>query len=77
MIKNGFDEQLILVYTTSLAIRIQKLCMKSGFEVKLIPTPRHLSSDCGMCVKFKSQDKVAIIQLLESHRINYNDIVPL
>lgn len=41
-----------LFYSTSLAIRAERVCQRAGFEVKLIPTPRQLSSDCGTALRF-------------------------
>jgi len=42
---------VILVHTTSHAIQAEKVLMRAGLEVKLIPTPRHLSSDCGSALR--------------------------
>ena len=33
------------------AIRAEKKAKENGFSVKLIPVPRHLSSDCGVCLR--------------------------
>ena len=38
--------------TTSAALRAEKLLQRAGLKVKLIPTPREFSSDCGMAVRF-------------------------
>ena len=42
---------VILVYTTSHALRAEKLLAEVGIGGKLIPVPRHLSSDCGVCLR--------------------------
>ena len=42
---------VILVESTSQALRIEKLLVKHNLTCKLIPVPRHLSSDCGVCVR--------------------------
>ena len=42
---------VILVYSTSHAIRIEKLLKEISVPCKLVPVPRHLSSDCGVCVR--------------------------
>ena len=42
---------VILVYTTSHALRAEKLLAEIGIRGKLIPVPRHLSSDCGVCLR--------------------------
>jgi hypothetical protein len=43
---------VVLFYTTSSAIRAEKLLAKEGYAVKLIPVPRQFSSDCGIALRF-------------------------
>ena len=43
---------VILFHTTSAALRAEKVLQRSGLTVKLIPTPREFSSDCGMALRF-------------------------
>jgi hypothetical protein len=66
-----------LFYSTSLAIRAEKIAKTAGIEVKLIPTPRHLSSDCGTALRFSAQDKDAIIFAFERANLDYDRIAPL
>jgi len=61
---------VILVDSTSHALRIEKLLASQGLPCKLIPVPRHLSSDCGVCVRIGRQDMDAIKTLLSKHQIN-------
>ena len=42
---------VILVYSTSHAVAIEKLLKARGIEAAMVPVPRHLSSDCGICVR--------------------------
>lgn len=60
---------VILVDSTSLAMRIEKLMKKEGLTCKLIPVPRHLSSDCGVCVRILNQDSEATKSLLIKHHL--------
>lgn len=41
---------LILFAATAHALRAEKLARRSGIEAKLVPVPRHLSSDCGLAL---------------------------
>jgi hypothetical protein len=41
---------VILVRSTSHAMRVEKLLRDEGIICKMIPVPRHISSDCGVCV---------------------------
>ncbi len=42
----------ILFHTTSSVMRAEKLLLKAGYNIKLIPTPREFSSDCGIALRF-------------------------
>jgi len=43
---------VILFYTTSSAMRAEKLLKKENYTVKLVPVPRQFSSDCGIALRF-------------------------
>ena len=47
---------VVLFYSASGALRAEKLTKEAGLRVKLMPVPRHLSSDCGVCLRFESAD---------------------
>lgn len=57
---------VILVYSTSYALRTEKVLGKAGISCKLIPVPRHLSSDCGVCVRIKRANREAALRALET-----------
>lgn len=56
---------VILVYSTSYAIRAERLLHMAGISSKLIPVPRHLSSNCGVCVRIARSDREAAEQALQ------------
>ncbi len=70
------DEQyaVILVYSTSYALRAEKVLGRAGIRCKLIPVPRRLSSDCGVCVRIKRADQEAAIQALEAARVEMEGV---
>jgi len=43
---------VVLFYTNSASIRAEKILRQADLTVKLIPTPRELSSDCGVALRF-------------------------
>ncbi len=43
---------VVLFHTTSSAIRAEKALARSGLAVRLIPTPRQFSTDCGIALRF-------------------------
>jgi len=57
---------VILFATTSAAFRAEKVLAEAGLRIKLIPTPRHLSSDCGIALRFDWAGRCRVQQLLDS-----------
>ncbi|MCX5812070.1 MAG: DUF3343 domain-containing protein [Proteobacteria bacterium] len=52
--------------SVSHAMKAEKILKKAGIPHKLIPVPRSISSDCGVCLRFLPEQKDAIIDALES-----------
>lgn len=65
---------VVLFYSTSAAIRAEKLIQGAGLKVKLIPVPRNLSSDCGICLRFDNNDIEEIRTILKTQEIEYDSI---
>ena len=65
---------VVIFYSTSAAIRAESLTKKANLKIKLIPVPRHLSSDCGICLQFNSADKQKIEEILKENKIEYENI---
>ncbi len=65
---------VILVDSTSHALRIEKLLVGQGLTCKLIPVPRHLSSDCGVCVRILQQDLEAVRGMIGEQQISIQAI---
>ncbi len=51
------SQGVALFHTTTSALRAEKILQKEGLTVKLIPTPRELSSDCGIALRFEWDDR--------------------
>jgi len=68
---------VVLFYSTSLAIRGEKIARKAGLNVKLIPTPRHLSSDCGTALRFEEKDRNELIGAFKEADLEYDRISPM
>jgi len=47
---------VFLFHTTTSAIRAEKVLKKAGLDVKLVPTPRELSSDCGIALQIEADE---------------------
>ncbi len=68
---------VILVYSTSHAMRIERLLQQIDVACKMTPVPRHLSSDCGVCIQIRSQDRDKAKQTIAAEGIEINGIYPL
>lgn len=55
---------VVLLHSVSGALRAEKLLKAENVSIKIIPVPRHLSSDCGVCVRFERQDQQKIEEIL-------------
>jgi len=49
---NGGQWEVVLFLSVHHALRAEKLLKDTDIPCKLIPVPRHLSSDCGVCLRF-------------------------
>jgi hypothetical protein len=65
---------VVLVQGTSHAIRAEHLLNRAGIACKLIPVPRHLSSNCGTCVRIERQDVDAARRALQAGRLEIEGI---
>ena len=65
---------VVLFYTTSAVMRAEKLLIKGGQSLKLIPTPRQFSSDCGIALRFEWNDLDRVKLVLDEAKIEYDSI---
>lgn len=61
---SGTEYTVILVDSTSHALRGEKLLKRAGLACKLIPVPRALASDCGACLRVARSDRDAAGEVL-------------
>ena len=59
----------LLGHSSSFAIRAEQILSKANISSKMIPIPRHLSSDCGVCVRIGTEDKEKALSLLHSYNL--------
>jgi hypothetical protein len=48
---NTLEYSVILVHSTSHAVKAEQVLARAGIASKLIPVPRQISSDCGSCIR--------------------------
>lgn len=68
---------VVLFHTTSAALRTEKALLSGGHAIKLIPTPRQFSSDCGIAIRFDWTRMSAVRQVLADAHIETAGIHPL
>lgn len=68
---------VIVFHTTSAALRAEKALLQQGSQVKLIPTPRQISSDCGLALRFTWSEIERQRALLEAARVEFAAIRPI
>jgi len=68
---------VLLVYSTSHALRIEKILKEKGIGCKLVPVPRLLSSDCGICIRFREEDREQVEKIVETTGIETPGIYSL
>jgi hypothetical protein len=57
---------VLLFNSVSHAMMAEKILKKEDIPHKLIPVPRHISSDCGVCLRIESKDEDSIRVMLNS-----------
>ncbi|MBP7764213.1 MAG: DUF3343 domain-containing protein [Deltaproteobacteria bacterium] len=67
---------VILLESVSHALRAEKILKAAGIRCKLIPVPRQLSSDCGVCLRIAAADGERAAGVLAG-RLDYFNIAPL
>ncbi|MBU4194627.1 MAG: DUF3343 domain-containing protein [Actinomycetia bacterium] len=68
------DKCVVLFHSTSEAIRAESVTKKAGIQVKLRLIPRHLSSDCGICLTFIPSDRAKVEEALSENNVDYDRI---
>ena len=68
---------VVLFSSIHFALRAEKLMKKKGIPHKLIPIPRHLSSDCGVCLRIPWEKKEETLGLLAEAGVKIDGAHPL
>jgi hypothetical protein len=68
---------VVLFNSMSGALRAEKLLKNDSVPIKLIPVPRKLSSDCGICVRIERADAERVEQRLKEAKVEIQGIHPI
>lgn len=67
---------VVLFKSVSYVLKAEKIIKESGFPCKLIPVPKRISPDCGVCLRIDAGSKDKIIACLKD-KVDIEDIRPL
>ena len=67
---------VVLFVSVSHALKAEKILKGEGIPFKLIPVPRHLSSDCGVCLRFPGGFREKVLHAL-SGKVEIAGVHPL
>lgn len=70
------DFKIILFKTVGSAMKAEKILKEEGLPFKLIPIPKAISPDCGICLRFEAAFETEIVRAL-SGKVNIEGIVSL
>ncbi|HEY3324114.1 MAG TPA: DUF3343 domain-containing protein [Planctomycetota bacterium] len=65
---------IVLFHTNSAALKAEKVLQRAGLVVKLVPTPRHLSSDCGVALRCEAAQAQQAQKLLDENSVPYESV---
>ncbi len=55
------------------AMKAEQLLKEAGIPFKLIPVPKSISSDCGVCIRFTAEEKDTLLKMLDG-RVDVEEI---
>jgi len=56
-----------LFNTVSHVMKAEKILKEAGIPHKIVPVPKMISSDCGVCLRYRLEEKETIMAVLCSH----------
>ena len=65
---------VVIFHTNSAVLRAEKILLREGLTIKLIPVPRHLSSDCGIALRFNLSVETNVREILEATGVAIDSI---
>lgn len=71
------DYSVILFESNNYAMWSRQELLQNGIEAKLVNVPRHLSSDCGYCLKILSSDIQTAEEIMKREEIEFQEIVKI
>ncbi len=67
-------KQIITFVSVHFVMKAEKILKKEGIDTRLIPTPRKISSDCGMAIEAHYENIERIKTILSDHKCGIDGI---
>lgn len=61
--KSGY--LVALFASVSHVMKAEKVLKEAGVDYKIIPVPKSISTDCGVCVRFLPEERDALVTVLD------------
>ncbi len=68
------NHAVILFHTSNHAFRAEKVLKNKDINCKLVPVPRHLSSDCGVCARIDASKENDAVQILAEMHVEITGV---
>ncbi len=68
---------MVLFQSVQHALAAEKLLAAADVDYKLIAVPRHISSNCGFCIRIKQTDQKTVDALLSKQTLGVETIQTL
>lgn len=65
--------RVMLFKNVTSAMKSEKLLNSASIPIKLIPVPKTISPDCGVCLRFDASVEQSVIEIL-SNMVDYVEI---
>ena len=68
------QHKILLMKSTSHVMRAEKQLQRAGLPHRLIPVPRHISSQCGICIRIAPEHLEMALSALESAHLRIEGV---
>lgn len=68
------EYSVVLFFSSNYSFKGSNVLKKNGIQHKMTPVPRHLSSDCGLCVRIERSDAGIVKDLFEKTEVEFDRI---
>lgn len=68
---------VILFHTSNHSFRAERLLKEQGVACRQVPVPRHLSSECGVCLRLEAAEEERAVTILLAAKVEMAGVHPV